>query len=78
MLKRESNYPATKTISDFLSDLGDCSGSNVMDNVDSKPTISTGDNVNYDIAIRIHKDFNDKTPPVHIEFERKFIISGGV
>lgn len=78
VLKRESNYPATKTISDFLSDLGDCSGSNVMDNVDSKPTISTGDNVNYDIAIRIHKDFNDKTPPVHIEFERKFIISGGV
>ncbi len=78
VLRRESNYPATKTISDFLSDLGSCSGSNVMDNVDAKPTISTGDNINYDVAIRIHKDFNDKTPPVHIEFERKFIISGGV
>ena len=77
-MRSASPYTATKTIDNFLSELGGCSGSNVMDNVVSKPNISTSDNINYDVAIEIHKDFNDKTPPVHIEFKRKFIISGGV
>lgn len=78
VMRRASSYSETKTIDNFLTELGSCSGSTVMDNVASKPNISTTDSINYDIAIEINKDFNDKTPPVHIEFKRKFIISGGV
>lgn len=78
VLRRESNFASTTAIGDFLTDLGACSGTNVMDNVDGKPNISTDDNINYDVSVSIHKDFNDKTPPVVLEFDRKFIISGGV
>jgi len=78
VLKRESSYAASISVSDFISSVSTCSGSNVMDSVDSKPSISTDDNINYDVSIIINKDFDDKTPPIHIEFNRKFIISGGV
>lgn len=77
VLKRTASYASNSTISDFISSVSTCSGTNVMDNVESKPVIKTDDNINYDISITVNKDFNDKTPPVHIQFDRKFTISGG-
>ena len=78
VLRKESTYSSATTVTDFLAGLTTCSGSTAMDNLESKPVIDTDDDINYNVGVVVSRDFNDKTPPVHIEFNGKFTISGGV
>lgn len=74
--RKEGLVGGAQSITDFLANIGDCAGTVVMDNV-SAIKVTTTDNVNYNLDIQIHRDFADKTTPIHIEFQTKFVTAGG-
>lgn len=78
ILRGEGMFSESFEIEDFINGLDCDSATVIMDNLKESPTVATSDNQALHIEFDIYKDFEDRTTPISINFNKTVTIGGTI